>query len=97
MTPGDTAYFDVLPIHTGRQKIEVGQAATTFPEFGARMAAAKRATGEIFEVTAWRANGFGMPIGLTRNEWAEPELTMKLLRDSTLDLVFTIEAVKGSV
>ncbi len=96
-TIDDTAYFDVLPIHTGRVKVDVGQASTVFPEFGARMAAAKRATGEIFEVHAYRANGFGMPIGLTRNEWAEPELTMKLLRDSTVDLVFTIEMVNGAV
>lgn len=96
MTTGHTAYFDVLPIHTGRSKIDIGQAATAFPEFGARMMACKRGTFEIFEVHAYRAIGNGMPVGFTRNEWAEPELTMKLLRDSTQDLVFTIEAVKGT-
>lgn len=94
---GDTAYFDVLPIHTGRSKIVVGQASTSFPEFGARMCAAKRSNGEIFEVQAYRCVGNGMPIGLTRNEFAEPEMTMKLLRDSVLDAVFAIEAVKGSI
>lgn len=96
LVTGDTAYADVLPIHTGRSKIVVGSASTVFPEFGARMSAAKRANGEIFEIEAYKCVGNGMPIGLTRNEWAEPEMTMKLLRDSTLNAVFAIEAVKGS-
>ncbi len=93
----DTAFFDIRPIHTGRSNIAVGALGTSFPEFGARMAGAKRATGEIFEVHAPRAVGSGMPIGLTRSEFAEPELTMKLLQDSAQNIVFEVEAIVGEV
>lgn len=93
----DVAYFDIRPIHTGRSNIAVGASGTSFPEFGTRMAGAKRATGEIFEIHAPRCVGSGMPIGLTRSEFAEPELTMKLLQDSALNFVFEVEAIKGEV
>jgi hypothetical protein len=96
MTIGHSAYFDIRPIHTGRSSIKVGAAATSFTEFGARLTAAKRSSGEIFEVNAFKCVGNGMPIGLKRNAWAEPELTMKLLHDDTEDAVFVAEAVIGS-
>lgn len=95
MTANDTAYFDVRPINTGSSIISVGSSGSTFPEFGAWMSANKRSNGELFVVHAFRAKGAGMPIGFTRNEWAEPELTMKLLQDATVDKVFDIYAIKG--
>lgn len=94
-TTDDTAYFDLRPIHTGQSIITVGAEGTTFPEFGARMIAAKLSDGRIFEVHAFRANGSGMPIGLTENEFAEPELSMKLLFDSTQNAVFELTALDG--
>lgn len=94
---GDTASFDIRPIHTGRSRIVVGALGTSFSEFAARMAGAKRNTGEIFELHAPRAIGSGMPIGFTRSEFAAPELTMKLLQDSAKNFVFEIEAIIGEV
>lgn len=93
----DTASFDIRPIHTGRSRIVVGALGTAFPEFAARMAGAKRNTGEIFELHAPRAIGSGMPVGFTRSEFAAPELTMKLLQDSVKNFVFEIEAIVGEV
>ena len=93
---GDSFSFEVFPIHTGASTIQVGKTGTTFPEFGARMMAAKLSDGRIFEINAFRANGSGLPIGLTENEFSEPELTMKLLFDSTKGRVFDIIALDGS-
>jgi len=95
MTIGDSFSFEIFPIHTGASTIQVGKEGTTFPEFAARMMAAKLSDGRIFEINAFRANGSGMPIGLTENEFAEPELTIKLLFDSIAGRVFDVIALDG--
>jgi len=94
MTAGHSGYFDVFTDHSGRSNIIVGKASATFPEFGARMTAKKAADGKVFEVHAYKCRGAGMPIGFQANEFAKPELEMKLLYDSTADAVFEVNAVK---
>ena len=94
MTAGHSGYFDVYPDHSGRSSIVVGASGSTFTEFGARMTAKKAADGKVFEVHALKCRGAGMPIGLSANEFAKPELTMKCLYDSTANRVFEILAVK---
>lgn len=94
MTAGHSGYFDVYPDHSGRSVISVGASGSTFREFGARMTAKKGSDGKVFEVHAFKCRGAGMPIGLSANEFAKPELTMKCLYDSTNNKVFEILAVK---
>lgn len=96
MTLADSCYFDVNPIHTGKSVLKVGAAGSTFIDFGARMIAAKLSDGRIFELHAWKANGAGLPIGLTENEFSEAELSMKLMYDSAQDAVFEAIALDGS-
>ena len=95
MVTDDVASFDIFPIHTGASTIEVGKVGTVFPEFGVRMMAAKLSDGRIFEINAFRANGSGLPIGLTENEFSEPELSMVLLFDSAQGKVFDLIALDG--
>ena len=89
----DVAYFDVRPPHSGQSIMKVGASGTTFTDFGARMTAAKTSANEIFEIHAWKCNGAGMPLSLTENEYAEAELSLKMLYDSTQDGVFEIIAI----
>lgn len=87
---GDTAEFVVRPPSTKSTKISVGQAGLTIPNFGADIYAAKRATGEMFEITAFNCVGGGLPIPLEENTFSQPELKMSLLYDSTKNAVFEI-------
>jgi len=94
MVTDDTGFFDIFTPHTGVSVISVGQTGTIFPEFGARMIAAKASSGDLFEINVFRANGSGAPISLSQNEFSEPELSMKLLFDSVQDKVFELIALR---
>ncbi len=93
---GDTATFSVLPPSTKSSSIIVGQSTDTFPAFGALLLSQKRATGEMFEIDAHNCVGGGLPLGLEENAFAQPELKMSCLYDSTLNRVFTIRHILPS-
>jgi hypothetical protein len=90
MTTGDTATFEVVPPSSKSSLIKVGGSADTFPEFGADMLAQKRATGELFEVRAFKCVGSGLPISMEENAFSQPELKAICQYDSVEDAVFKI-------
>lgn len=87
---GDTASFEVKPPSTRDSLIKIGGSSDTFPEFGADLLAQKRATGELFEVRAFKCVGNGLPIGLEENTFSQPELKAIAQYDSVEDAVFKI-------
>jgi len=93
MTTGDTATFETRPINTDSMEVVIGAATDTNPEFGCLVAAAKRGTGEMFYIDAYRCLAAGLPIGFEEKVWAEYESTVKLLFDSAQSGVFRIHTV----
>lgn len=94
LVTGDTAVFDVFPPHKGISLIDVGSATAQFPNFGAFMLAAKNGERQIFQIQAYNVAGSGMPLPLQERAFMVSDLTMKLLRDETLDRVFRITAIE---
>ena len=94
MTIGDTAEFEVRSINEGSTTIEIGDAGTTFPEFGAIVYAQKRGSGEMFEIECFRCIGAGLPHNFEEKVFAAAELTVKVLKDFDKDLVLSIRAIR---
>lgn len=92
LTEDDTAYFDVLPAHSGGSEITIGSETASFPAFGAFLLAQKRSNGEIFQIEAFNCIGSGMPLPLQEKTWMISDLTCKLLRDDTEDAVMKVTA-----
>lgn len=92
-TTNDTAYFDVYPAHSGVSEVMVGSATSEFPAFGCFIQAAKRGSGEIFEINAFNCQGGGLPIPLQEKQWMITDVVIKLLRDEAQDAVFKITAI----
>lgn len=95
MTEGDTAIFVLAAPHGGISEITIGKSSTAFPEHGQVLLSQKRATGDLFEIEIYKAVGQGFPIALEETVFAVPELTAKVLYDSTKDKLATIRAIKG--
>lgn len=93
MTIGDSFIFSTRPINTGSSDILVGASTTSLPAFGAVMLAQKRATAEMFEITAYNVVASGMPIPMDEFAFSHTELKMTCLYDSAFDAVFNIRAV----
>lgn len=92
-TVGDTAEFDVRPPNAGSSVIDIGDVGTEFPEFGAIIYAQKRGSGEMFEIECYRCIGAGLPMNFEEKVFAQAELTIKVLKDFTLDRVMRIRAI----
>lgn len=95
MVAGDTASFEVLPIHSGSSEVIVGGAADVLPEFGMIIMAQKRGNGELVELDAFRCKASGMGIPFEAQAWAETEIKIKLLYDSAKNGLFKMRAVKA--
>jgi len=93
MVAGDTAEFEVRPINAGSSVIDIGDVGTEFPEFGAIIYAQKRGSGEMFEIECYRCIGAGLPMNFEEKVFAQAELTIKVLKDFTLDRVMRIRAI----
>ncbi len=93
MVAGDTAQFEVRPINAGSSIIDIGDVGTEFPEFGAIIYAQKRGSGEMFEIECYRCIGAGLPMNFEEKVFAQAELTIKVLKDFTLDRVMRIRAI----
>jgi hypothetical protein len=93
MVAGDTAEFEVRPPNAGSSIIDIGDVGTTFPEFGAVIYAQKRGSGEMFEIECFRCIGAGLPHNFEEKVFAQAELTIKVLKDFSLDKVMRIRAI----
>lgn len=95
-TTGDTATFEVQPPFAKTSEIIVGKSSSSFPEFGALILAAKRSSGEMFEVDAHKCSASGMPINFAEVAYSSAEMSVICQYDSVLDRVFTIRNVVPS-
>jgi len=95
MTEGDTARFHTNSAHAGVSEISIGSASTIFPEHRQLCLGQKRANGDVFEMELFRVVGSGMPLPFEEQTFAIPELSMKLVQDSTEDKVAVIRAKRG--
>lgn len=93
MTTGDTAWFQSRPENSGSSDINIGNAATALPAFGAVILAQKRATGEMFEIEAFNCIATGFPIPMDEFAFSTTELKVTMVYDSVADSVFKIRAV----
>lgn len=93
MVAGDTAQFEVRPPNAGSSIIDIGDVGTNFAEFGCTMYAQKRGNGEMFEIECYRCIGAGLPMNFEEKAWAQAELTVKVLKDFTLDRVMRIRSI----
>lgn len=94
LAENDTAEFEVRSVNNGSSIIDIGDAGTTFPEFGAVIYAQKRGSGEMFEIECYRCIGAGMPHNFEEKAFAQAELTVKVLKDFSIDRVMRIRAIK---
>lgn len=95
LVTGETGRFHVNSAHAGVSTIEIGSAATIFPEHRQLCLGQKRANGDVFEMELYKVVGSGMPIPFEEQTFAIPELSMKLVQDSANDKVATIRAKRG--
>ena len=95
MTIGDTAKFQVAPIHNGVSEITIGQSSSIFPEHGIVAMAAKRANGDILEIDLLKCVGAGFPLALEETVFSIPELTIKVLYDSKKNSIAKIRKIRG--
>ena len=93
---GDTATFDVLPPYSSKMSVVVGAPTDTTPEFGALIAAEKRADLSIVYMDVFRAKATGMPIGLEAKTFSESEVKVDCLYDSAKSGVFKFLSVNPS-
>lgn len=96
MTVGDTARFSVRSPHAGVSKIQIGGSGTVFPEHGQLCLSQKRSNGDTFELEIWSAVGSGFPIPFEEQAFAIPELAMKIVQDSSKDMVAEIRAKRAA-
>jgi len=98
MTTGDTASFSVRPPNTKSMDVSIGGLSdATFPEFGAIIMAQKRGNGEMFELTAYKCKGVGMPFPFEMGAFSKTEIKVKCLYDSAVDAVFSARHITPSV
>jgi hypothetical protein len=95
LVTGETGRFHVNSAHAGVSTIDIGSAATLFPEHRQLCLGQKRANGDVFEMELYKVVGSGMPIPFEEQTFAIPELAMKLIQDSASDKVATIRAKRG--
>ena len=95
LVEGDTAEFAVTAPHGGISEIAVGQSSAIFPEHGNFLLAARRNNGDMLEIQIHKASGGGLPIPLEETVFSIPELTTKVLYDSSVDRVATFRKVRG--
>lgn len=93
MITGDTATFSSRPENASSSDIVIGQASTSLPAFGAVILAQKRATSEMFEVTAFNCVASGFPIAMDEMAFSTTELKVTCVYDSVQDAVYKIRAV----
>ena len=94
-TSNDTAVFEVLPAHSSKLEVTIGNPSDVTPEFGALVMAEKRADGSIFAVDCFRLKAAaGMGIGFEESAFSESEITLDALYSSEKSGVFKVISLK---
>lgn len=89
ITAGDSAKFTVRRSLVTGVKMVVGQAGSSFDEFGCILTGQKSGSGSIAYMDIYRCKALGMPISFKEKGYSEWSLTIKALYDSEKNGVFT--------
>lgn len=91
MTPGDSASFYVTPPHTGISAVDIGIPGNTFPEHELIIFGRQRGSGEAVWVQCYKAQCVsGMTFPMSQSDFAATDVSVKLLLDTTVNKVATI-------
>ena len=93
MTEDDTMTFKVRPPNSGSETVRVGQKGASFPEFGMIVLAQKSGSLEITEFDCFKCKAAGLPVGMTRAQFSQGEVTVKMQYDPTENAVFEMTRV----
>lgn len=91
---GDTAVFEVRPIHAGSSEVVIGGLSDVFPTFGAVLYAQKRGSSEMFEIDCYSMKAIGLPLNFNPNEFSEAEVTAKAFYNAARGGVFSVRSIK---
>jgi len=91
MTIGDSASFYVTPPHTGISAVDIGVPGNTFPEHELIIFGRQRGSGESVWVQCYKAQCVsGMTFPMSQSDFAATDISVKLLLDTTVNKVATI-------
>ena len=93
MTEDDTATFTVRPPNSGSEVVRVGQKGASFPEFGMIVLAQKSGSLEITQFDCFKCKAAGLPVGMTRAQFSQGEVTVKMQYDPGENAVFEMTRV----
>ena len=94
MTAGDAAIFSCAPPHTGISDIDIGQSGIVFPEHELYLFGKERGSGEKALVRCYKAQAVsGMSYPFSQADFAQSDITVKLLIDSARDKVATFRFI----
>ncbi len=86
--PGDTARFRIIRPSVSGVKLIVGQAGSTFSEFGCIISGQRKSDGAMAWLDIYRCRAAGMPISFKEKGYSEWNITLKVLYDSAKNGVF---------
>jgi len=96
MTTDDTADFEANPPSSKQMDVVIGEHGVCVPEFAAIIAAQKLSGGQMWLIDCPRIKALGMPLGMEEKAYSEPEITAKLMYDSTLNGIMKIRHIEPS-
>lgn len=74
---GDTAFFEVLPIHAGSSYVTIGGLSDSFPTFGVVLTTQQLGNGEMFEIDIPNCKGSGLNLGGAEKAFTETPISAK--------------------
>jgi hypothetical protein len=96
MVTGDVALFTVAPPHNGISDIDIGQKGIIFPEHELYIFGKERASGEKALIRCYKAQGVsGMSYPFSQSDFAQSDLTVKLLYDEAVNKVASFRFITG--
>jgi hypothetical protein len=90
---GDTASFEVLPVHAGAMDVVVGGLSDVFPEFGVVLMTQQLGSGEMFEIDVFKCKAIGLNLGAQEKAFSETPVSAKAFYDASKGGICKIRAV----
>lgn len=93
-TIGDTATFEILPIHSGAMDVVVGGLSDIFPEFGVVLVTQQLGSQEMFEIDVFKCKAIGLNLGAQEKAFSETPVSAKAFYDADKGGICKIRAIK---
>lgn len=91
---GDTATFEILPIHSGAMDVVVGGLSDIFPEFGVVLVTQQLGSQEMFEIDVFKCKAIGLNLGAQEKAFSETPVSAKAFFDADKGGICKIRAIK---